>query len=263
MIHSLIQNRFLILELVRRDLKTRYLGSALGFFWTVLNPVLSLIIYTIIFSVVLKVRIGENGGTFAFVLYLFCGLLPWITFQESVSRSVTAIPENANLVQKMRFPVEILPVVLSFSGFVQQMVGTGIFLLVLLGGGNRLTWWLLLLPVILFLQLLIMVGLGWIVSSLYVYFRDTSQIMGILLNVWFWITPIVYAVRSDQIPALFQIVIEWNPLSHLIRMYRFSLLSGEPASLFSWIYLTLFAVGCFLIGSAMIRKLKPDFADLI
>lgn len=263
MIASLIQNRFIILELVRRDLKTRYLGSALGFFWAILHPILSLIIYTIIFSVVLKVRIGENGSTLDFVLYLFCGLLPWITFQESLSRSISAIPENANLVQKMRFPVEVLPVVLSLSGLVQQLVGTGIFLLVLLGSGNGLTGWLLLLPTAIFLQLLIMVGLGWIVSSLYVYFRDTSQIVGILLNVWFWTTPIVYAVQANQVPTFFQNVIEWNPLSHLIKIYRFSLLSGDPASLFAWTYVILFAVGCFLLGSVILRRLKPDFADLI
>ena len=251
----------LILELVRRDLKMRYLGSTLGFVWAIIHPVLSLGIYTVIFSMVLKVPMGRDAGTFGFVLYLFCGLLPWLTFQEALSRSVGCIPENANLVQKMRFPTEVLPVVLSLSSFVQQLIGTGILFLVLLANGRIPQGWILLLPFAFLIQFAAMVGLGWLVASLYIYFRDMSQVLGIVLNVWFWLTPLVYP--QEKAPEAFQFILSLNPMTHLVGICRSLILEGNPAAFFSWMYITVFAVVCFTIGMEVLRRLKPDFPDLI
>ncbi len=251
----------LILELVRRDLKIRYLGSALGFVWTIIHPVLSLAIYTVIFSLVLRVPMGREASTFSFVLYLFCGLLPWLTFQECLSRSVVCIPENANLVQKMKFPTEVLSPILALSGFIQQLVGTGIFLAVLVGSGRMPGASLLLLPLLYLFQLLAMVGLGWLLSSLYVYFRDISQVLGIVLNVWFWLTPLVYPI--DKAPAEFQKILALNPMSHLVGICRALFLEGSPGSLASWAYVAAFGAASFCLGMAVLKRLKPDFPDLI
>lgn len=260
-LHSLLRNRALILEMVRRDLMARYMGSAMGIFWSVLNPLVSLVIYTVIFSSVLKVRLGENGGVYSFVEYLFCGLLPWITMQEAISRSATCILENANLVQKMRFPTEILPVNLTLSGFFHQLVGTGIFFVVLVAAGDLSIRWLFVLPVVFLLQLTAMTGLCWLVASLNVYYRDVGQLLGVLLNVWFWLTPIVYP--KDKAPELFRYILELNPVTHLVEIYRALILTGSFPAGISWGILTGFAVAVFFLGLQVMKRCKPEFADLI
>jgi lipopolysaccharide transport system permease protein len=260
-VKSLYRNRMLIQELVRRDLKMRYLGSTLGFIWAIIHPVLSLAIYTVIFSVVLKVPMGRDASTFSFVLYLFCGLLPWLTFQEALTRSVGCIPENANLVQKMKFPIEVLVPVLSLSSFIQQLIGTAIFFLLLLASSRFPGISILLLPLIFLFQLMAMVGLSWLVSSLYLYFRDISQVLGIALNVWFWLTPLVYP--QEKAPPVFQWVLTLNPMTHLVGICRALILEGNPATFLSWAYVAAFGGLCFLMGMVVLKRLKPDFPDLI
>lgn len=258
---SLYENRALIREMVRRDLLSRYLGSALGLFWSIINPLVTLIIYTIIFSSVLKVRLGDEGGVYSFVEYLFCGLLPWITIQESITRSATCVLENVNLVQKIRFPTEILPVNLVLSGFVQQLIGTAIFFIVLAAAGDLSLRWLVLLPALFLLQLAATTGLCWLVASLNVYFRDIGQLLGLGLTVWFWSTPIVYPL--EKTPEYFRWILTLNPMTHMVELYRAVILRGAPPDWHSWAILGGFSLGSFLIGLTVMARCKPELADLI
>jgi lipopolysaccharide transport system permease protein len=260
-LRSLIKNRQLILEMVRRDLLGRYLGSAVGLFWAFINPLVNLAIYTIIFSTVLKVRLGADSGVYSFVEYLFCGLLPWITIQEVLSRSAGSVLENASLVQKMRFPTEILPVNLALSGFVHQLIGTGIFFVILLVAGDLKPAWLFLLPVAFALQLILMVGLGWLVATINVYYRDVGQLLGVGLTIWFWLTPIVYP--KEKAPEFFLILLQSNPMTHLIEIYRASILGAPMPSVEAWLILIGFSLASLLIGLRVMSRRKAEFADLL
>jgi lipopolysaccharide transport system permease protein len=260
-LRSLITNRSLIQEMVRRDLVGRYLGSAVGLFWAFINPLVNLAIYTIIFSTVLKVRLGADGGIYSFVEYLFCGLLPWITIQEVLSRSAGCVLENASLIQKMRFPTEILPINLAISGFIHQLIGTAIFFVVLLAAGDFSFRWIFLLPVAFALQLMLMVGLGWLVATVNVYYRDVGQLLGVALTIWFWLTPIVYP--KEQAPEVFRIVLQCNPLTHLVEIYRAAILGAPMPSINSWVILLAFSVICFFIGLLVLERHKAEFPDLL
>jgi ABC-type polysaccharide/polyol phosphate export permease len=261
-LRSLYKNRRLIVEMVRRDLVGRYMGSALGTFWSVLNPLVTLIIYTIVFSKVLNVRLGGvDGSVYSFVEYLFCGLLPWITIQESISRSAGCVLENANLVQKMRFPTEILPVNIVLSGFVQQLIGTAIFFIVLAAVGDLHYRWLMLLPCAFLLQLAATAGLCWLIASINVYFRDAGQVLGIVLSVWFWMTPIVYS--KEKAPEYIQVVLGLNPWTHLVQIYRALVLEGAVPGIASWCMLSGFTTVAFALGLVVMKRAKPELADLI
>ena len=260
-IRSLITNRALIIEMVRRDLVGRYLGSAIGLFWAFINPLANLAIYTVIFSTVLQVRLGTDGSVYSFVEYLFCALLPWITIQEVLSRSAGCILENASLVQKMRFPTEILPINLALSGFVHQLIGTAIFFVVLVAAGDFKIGWLFVLPVAFILQLMLMVGLGWLVATVNVYYRDVGQLLGVTLTIWFWLTPIVYP--KDKAPEFFRTLLQGNPMTHLVEIYRASMLGAPMPSLEAWLILTAFSLTCFLAGLFILGRHKAEFPDLL
>ena len=247
--------------MVRRDVSQRYRGSFLGPFWTILTPAVQILIFTLIFSGIFQARFGTESGTIGFAVHLFCGLLPWMAFGEAVQRSTLVIGENVNLVKRVVFPVEVLPVNIVLAGLVQQALGTTVLLVAALAIGARptlhLAWW----PLLLIPQLLVTTGLAWLVASLGVYLRDTSQVTQLLLMSWMYLTPIFYP--ESIIPARYLWLVRWNPLAPLIRSYRRILLEGRAPDWEGILMTTLFAVACWMVGYWWFQRTRGDFADIL
>ncbi len=248
--------------LVARDLRSRYVGSALGAFWSIAHPLLQLATFTFVFATVMKVRVADAGGTdVPFVLYLACGLFPWLAIQESITRSATCLVDNPTLVKRVVFPVEVLPVQLACSAMVHQLIGTVMLLalMAVFGFPPRLS--LLALPLLLAAQLVLSVGLGWAVAALHVYFRDTAQALGVLLPVWFYLTPIIYP--QHLVPPFLQPVLALNPLTPLVQAYRDVFLYGLVPSGLGALWLAAASLGVLTVGAIIFTRARGEFADLV
>jgi len=255
------QNRHLILTLVLRDVKSRYVGSAMGLFWAVINPLIMLGVYFFVFATIFKLRVA-SGGEENFFLFMFCGLWPWFAFQEGISRSSTSMIDNAHVIKKVVFPSEIFVISTVLSSFVQQVIGFILLfgLLVIMGQmGNPL--YLLLLPAVFALQLVFGVGLGWILSSVTVFFRDVTQLSNAILLVWFYTTPIVYP--ANLVPPTFRFLLVANPMHHLLSIYRALILGGRFPDPGSVLYVAVMAASAFWLGSRVFGHLKGTFVDLL
>lgn len=251
----------LIWSLVRRELTSRYKGSLGGLAWAIITPAVMIAIFTLIFSGIFQARFGQSGGHLSFALYLFCGLLPWLAFSEGVQRSTTVLLENINLVTRVVFPVEALPVKVVLAAVCQQLLGTVALLAgaLLLDGGLKAT--VLLLPLLLIPQLLATLGLGFLMASLGVFLRDMAQLNQLLLQAWLYLTPIFYP--EEIIPDEFDFLVKYNPMAPLIRSYRRVLLEGRMPDWRGLAVTTLFAIACFILGYWWFERTKKAFADVI
>lgn len=251
---------FLLRELVKRDFQGRYAGSALGLVWSFLQPLWMLLLFTFVFSTVMKISLaGARTGHFA--IFLFSGLLPWMAVQEGVSRASTAITDNSSLVKKLRFPAEILVLAVVLAALLHEAIAALIFLGVL-GFLGELTWGglpMLLLAVP--LQVALTLGLGLLLGAVNVFFRDIAQVLGMLFTGWFYLTPIVYPAAA--VPARFRGWIELNPLTALVELYRQSFLGGGLALVPGTGALALAAAVLLCAGFLLFRRLKTAFVDEI
>ena len=247
---------FLLRELVKRDFQGRYAGSVLGFFWSLVQPLWMLVLFTFVFSTVMKVTpVGAHTGHFA--IFLFSGLLPWTAMQEGVLRSATAITDNANLVKKLRFPAEILVL----AGLLHEAIAAVVFVGALLWVGELSWGGLPLLLLAIPLQVGLTLGLALVVSALHVFFRDTAQILGMVFNVWFYVTPIVYPLAL--VPSRYRTWLELNPLTALVGLYRQAFLGGRIEVVPGAVSLALVAAVLTSVGFWLFRRLKPAFVDEI
>jgi lipopolysaccharide transport system permease protein len=259
-IRTLRRQAFLVKELVKRDLEARYAGSLFGRLWSFAQPLWLLLLFTFVFSTVMKVPL-VGTRTQHFSVFLFCGLMPWAAFQEGVQRAASSITDNAMLVKKLRFPPENLVLAPILSALLQQGIAALIFVGVLAYLGE-LTWGglpLLLLAVP--LQVALTLGLGLLLSSVHVFFRDTTQVLGLVLTGWFYLTPIVYP--RSLVPARFRPWIDWNPLTALVELYRQAFLGGSLALAPGTFPLIAAAVVLVCVGLWLFRRLKATFVDEI
>ncbi|HWN41437.1 MAG TPA: ABC transporter permease [Thermoanaerobaculia bacterium] len=251
---------FLLRELVRRDFQSRYAGSALGLAWSLVQPLWTLLLLTFVFSTVMKISpVGSRTGHFA--IFLFCGLLPWMALQEGVLRASTSITDNSSLVKKLRFPSEILVLSVVLSALLHEAIAGVIFLGVLAALGELRWGGLPLLLLAVPLQIALTVGLGLLLGTLHVFFRDVAQVLGMILMGWFYLTPIVYP--ASLVPERFQAWIELNPLTALVGLYRQALLEGEVSWVPGTVSLTLTAAVLLSVGLWIFASLKPAFVDEI
>ena len=258
---DLYRQRNLIRLMVSRDLVGRYRGSFAGLLWTVVNPLALLAIYWFVFAVIFKVRFGPQGTSTNFVFYVFAGLLPWLAFSEALVRSNTCILENVNLVKKVVFPLEILPVNHVLSSCVNSLVGIFLLLLLVAASLGVLHWTLVLLPMILLPQLLLTVGIGWFLASLGVFIRDINHIINLVLTVWLFLTPIVYP--EQIVPETLLPVLRLNPFTSVVAGYRNILLEGVPPDIGQWLYLVGVSLTAFFLGYYWFVRSKKAFADVI
>jgi lipopolysaccharide transport system permease protein len=258
--HSIWKNRALIRTMVRRDILSRYRGSFGDVLWTLIHPLLLMATYFFVFGIVLRTRFGADQSTFGFGFYFLAGMLPWLAFSEAVGRSPYVVLEHRNFVKKLVFPVETLPVNLALAGLVTQAFAIGVFTILLAARGT-LPSTVLWLPALLIPQFLFTLGLCWFLAALGAYVRDLGQVMGFLLTLWFFLTPICYP--ETLLPPGAREILAGNPIYMLVRGYRAIFLEGSaPDGAILW---KLWLVGgiAFLTGHAWFYKLKKNFADVI
>jgi len=251
----------LIVSLTRRGLAARYRGSLLGFLWTLLTPMVMIAIFTIIFAGFFNARFGAGSSQWDYALYLFCGLLPWNAFQESLQLSSTTIVAHANLVKRVVFPLEALPVSLSLAAVVNQLFGTLVLIVAAVVLRRQIHPTLLYLPLVLIPQLIATLGAAWLVASLGVFIRDIVQGLALLLMAWMYLTPIVYP--ESLVPANYRAAINLNPFTPLIRNYRRILLDGVRPDWQGLAYFLAFGVILFLLGYWWFARTRKNFADVI
>jgi lipopolysaccharide transport system permease protein len=260
-VRNLIERRSLLLQLVRRDFQQRYVGSAAGWLWGIIHPLVLLLSYTFVFSICLKQKPGTDPLSQNYPLFLVAGLLPWLLFSETVTRSSSSLIEQASLITKTVFPAEIVPLAIFLSSLVSHLIT---ITLVVIGAAfflKSLGPALLLLPVMTFLLGLFAVGIGWIASSLQVYLRDTAQVLTVALTFWFWLTPIF--ITEQQFPARLRFLITANPLAYIVRAYRELLLGAHVPALGDLGIAALFCVATFFAGGMFFRYMKRGFADVL
>jgi lipopolysaccharide transport system permease protein len=252
------RNRGLIRAMVRRDILGRYRGSFGGSFWTAINPLLLMLTYFFVFGIVLH-RAGESRSQFA--MYFLSGMLPWLAFSEAAGRSPTVMLEHRNFVKKLVFAVETVPVNLVISGLVTELFAVALFMIFLVAVGHGLSVAVLWLPLLLAPQLLFTAGVSWFLAALGVFVRDLGQIIGYILTLWFFLTPICYPEASLGRSAT--LVLSKNPIWVLVRGYRAIFLENHAPAWGALWKLWLLSAVVFVLGHAWFYKLRKSFADII
>lgn len=260
LLKRLSANRNLLKNLVLRDLKHRYVGSVAGFLWSVIHPIVLLLTYTFVFTVVLRQQMGPESGTDSYAIFIFCGILPWLLFQDTVMRNCSAITDNVPLITKTIIPAEILPISITISNLVHHLIGLVILLAVMVTFYSVHVSALLILPYMAAL-LMFAQGLGWIAAGLHVFLRDTIQALQILMFLWFWFTPVVYS--ADFVPENVRFLIHLNPMAIIVSGYRNSLLDVSQPSLPQLAWMLVASVVIFITGAVLFRQAKPTFADVL
>jgi len=257
--------------LMMRDFKGKYAASFMGVFWSVVNPLLLLGIFTFVFTAIFRIRLGSEPGFANNALYIFCGVLPWIAFQESLQRCTTVLIDQKNLVTRVRFPSGVLPAAVVGSSMLGMLTGMAVLFGAVIFMTGRLPATALSIPLLVLLQVAFTLGLGWLAASLNVFFRDLQQLVPVLLLVWMYGTPIFYSpsmvpqtldlggIRIDNV-RLFLVI---NPMHHLIAAYRAVLLEGTMPPAFNLAYLAIFGAICLVAGGLAFRWGKAGFADVL
>lgn len=255
----------LLKTLVQRDLSARYKGSVLGNLWPLLNQLSQLLIYTYVFSIILKVRLPATNlpeNSFTFGLWLFAGLVPWIAFTSGFMQAANVVVGQPNLVKKVVFPLSLLPLVPVLSAFIESTFGLMALIVMLAISSDTLHPTLFLLPLVWVTQLLFTAGLGYLTSGFTVFLRDIPQTLIVLVNLWFYLTPICYP--ATVIPEQWRELVFWlNPMAAIAETYRDLVLVGEINHPGEWAVATLISLVIFGLGFWSYRRLRPAFADVI
>ena len=254
------RNRSLIRVMVRRDILGRYRGSFGGSFWTVINPLLLILTYFFVFGLVLESKFPGNPSRLWFALNLLAGMLPWLAFNEGAARAPSVVLEHRNFVKKLVFAVETLPFNPVVSGLVNEFFALILFCGFLLAGGYGVPLTVLWLPALVVPQVLFTAGVSWFLAALGAFVRDLGQIIGFLMTVWFFVTPICYPESDLIAKAPFMTK---NPIYVLVRGYRAILLEHHAPALGPlWKFWVVAAI-VFVLGHAWFYKLRKSFADMI
>jgi lipopolysaccharide transport system permease protein len=257
---TLYDRRFLIIEMAKRDIAQNQVGSFLGFFWTFINPLVLIGILWLVFSVGFKT---PTTSGMPFVVWLTTGLIIWNTFAEILNGATTAVRNNPHLVKKVLFPLSILPVVKMVSAVIIHMVFILILTALILGSGLPASLFWLQAIYYLVAMLVLVLGLSWTASALFIYVRDVGQAISLILQFGFWATPIFW--NLDMMPDLIRIWFKLNPMFYVVQGYRDSFLHFVPfwhhpaLTLYFWSATAVI----FVLGAVIFQKLKPGFADVV
>ena len=254
-------NFSLILELAKRDFTERYSGSALGFLWSFVYPLINILIYMIIFGSLMGARLPGMSSVWGYGVYLIAGLVPWTAFANTVTRASTVFLDKKNIIAKIHVDLPTLPLFIVISESVTFVVTLAIFLLILLITGIPLSWYLVLIPLIYFIQQVFAYALGFFLGIFVVFLRDLKEVVTIGFQIWFWFTPIVYTF--DILPALAQEILFWNPMLSVVSAYHDIFVFQRMPSFF---YLTLVLIGSvvlIVVDYVIYKKLEKDIRDFI
>ena len=259
-LRQLVRYRALIQSLVTRELKARYRGSVLGFFWSFINPLLLLVVYSFVFTVVLPGTHPKEIEPYA--LFLFCGILPWTWFSSSLTEAANSLMAGGNLIKKVLFPAEILPIVSVLANMMHFFFGLPILVAFLLYFRPTITivevlWF----PVVVAVQLLFTLGLSLLLAALTVHFRDIKDILSNLLTLWFFATPIIYPMHLAP-GTISKAVLNANPFSHFAVSYQEILFYDGPFGHWKWLMAILAgSIALFLLGYFLFDRLRDSFAE--
>jgi lipopolysaccharide transport system permease protein len=256
---SLAHHWDLLWQMTVTDLRGRYVGSSLGLFWSVIHPLVMIGIYTLVFSKIMGARLAGNQDPYGYSLYLCAGLLPWIGFQEVLMRCTSLFPDNANLVRKVAFPKSILYGYVFLSSGINVLLAVLVFLSAYLLTGHTLhpamvVW----LPFIV-LQLAFALGLGVFTSVLHVFVRDTAQLVGVIIQVVFWATPVIYIV--DALPEWLRTVERFNPLYVFAATHRAIVLDGALPSPWATLALLALTTATLAVGVLTYQRFRAEILD--
>jgi lipopolysaccharide transport system permease protein len=257
----MIEHRSLILALARRDIEARYRGSFGGGLWTFLHPLLLMLTYYFVFGVVLQARFPGDPTREGFVLYFLAGMLPWLAMSETWGRSPTLIPEHVTLIKKVIFPVEILPVVRTLAALVPQAAAIAIFVALLFATRGAVPSTALWLPVLLIPQILLTLGVSYMLAAAGAFLRDLAQLIGFALTLLFFLTPICYP--DSSLPAAALPILGKNPVYILVRGYRAIFIEARAPEWQAIWKLWLLSGIAFAIGYRWFRSLQRSFADVL
>ncbi|MDE3166574.1 MAG: ABC transporter permease, partial [Acidobacteriota bacterium] len=222
-LRNLVERRSLLFQLVRRDFEQRFVGSAIGWIWGLIHPLVLLLSWTFVFQFCMRLK--PPPGVSSYPLFLFAGMLPWMLFSDTVQRCAPSLLDQANLITKTVFPAEIVPVSVFLSTLVSHLLALLLMVAATALWMNQVTVFLVMLPFYMLAVGLFAVGVGWIVSSLHVFLRDTAQVMSVVLTFWFWFTPIF--IDESSFPARARFLLAANPLFYVVRAYRAVLLHAS------------------------------------
>jgi len=246
---------------VVNDLRTRYVGSAIGFFWTVVNPLFELVTYTFVFHVLIGVSFHPAGGWTHYALFLFCGMVTWFSVEEGLSRSTTAITSHGHLIKKVNFPTLVLPGFVVTSALVNQLIrlavlGVGAYVV-----GHGLSWHVVFLPLVLVVQTAFVLGLGMLLATSQIYFKDTIHGVKALLLIWMFVTPIFYPAAVYPKEAI--LLLQLNPLAHLVGVYHELLLNHRMPHPHNVLVITVTSMFVLLVGYSVFHHHRERFSDLV
>jgi len=260
-LQNLIERRALLYQLVRRDFQQRYIGSAAGWLWGLIHPLVLLASWIFVFQICIQVKLPRGEVTENYAMFLLCGFLPWLLFQETVQRSAASLVEHANLITNTVFPAEMIPVAIFFSSLIGHLLAVGLVVAAVGLALRHFSPMVLLLPVHMLLLGLLAIGAGWFVSSLHVYLRDTAQAVLVVLTLWFWLTPIF--ISEQMYPDRLRFLLAWNPMAYLVRGYRDRLLSARWPAIEEIAVPAALGLAVFVAGGLVFRHLKRGFADVL
>lgn len=247
--------REMIRSLVKRDLRGRYKGSALGFLWTFINPLFQLIIYTIVFSMIVR---AENIDKF--YLFLFVALVPWIFFSSAIVGGATSILQQKEMVKKIYFPRQILPIAYVTSSFINMLFSFVIIFAAIIVSGVGVNFLALLcLPIIMIVEYILALGIALLSAALTVYFRDLEHILGIITMAWMYLTPIMYSF--DMVPDNLKHIFNLNPMTPVILAYRDILYYTRVPNITTLMHAVILGGVVLVIGSIIFSKLQKNFVE--
>jgi homopolymeric O-antigen transport system permease protein len=257
MLTVIYRYHLLLAAMTRVELAKRHAGSVLGMTWVVLQPALLLAVYVFVYMVVFKIRF-PGFSQFDYVLYVFCGLVPYLGFMEALTTGMFSIKQNIHLVKNVMLPIELIPIRSVIVGMASQFVSIGLVLVLVLGGAS-LSWHLLWLPAVIALQILWLAGLTWILSSIVVALPDVAYFVNLLVFLLMFVSPIGF--KPDMVPAGFRFMIYLNPIYYMTEMYRDSMLQGQwPSRSVLIIYVSM-CVATFALGAAFFDRFKGVLTD--
>lgn len=254
-------HRSLLWAFVLRDLKHRYTGSSLGFFWTVVTPLLELVTYTFVFHVLIGVRFVEGGSGTHYALFLFCGMVTWYAVSDGLARATTAITENGHLIKKVNFPSFVLPAHIVVSAVVNQCIRLFLLAFATLALGRGLSWHFLLVPLAVLVEAVFVLGVGLLLSVTAVYFKDTVHWVKAVLLLWMFVTPIFYPASSY--PEPYKLFLLLNPLAHLVGVFHELVLNQRLPHPHSMLVILVMSALSITIGYSVFRHHRDRFADLV
>jgi lipopolysaccharide transport system permease protein len=252
--------RWFIWSAVKRGFQTRYSTSIAGWAWLIIQPLAMILVYTVVFSQIMRSRLsGLETNSFSYSIYLCSGILAWTFFADVINRGQVLFVDNANLIKKLNFPKICLPVILSLSTLLDFLLIFVIFLIFLLLSGNFPGWPFLSFFPILFIQYIFSIGLGISLGVLNVFFPDIRQLMIIVLQLWFWVTPIVYPITT--LPEWVRRLLVFNPMAAFIEAYQTIFVHAAWPNFYTLWPNVLYAIACCFLGFSLFRRHSGDLVD--